>query len=89
MKTHVLKIKRQYYDGVFWGIKRFELRKNDRDYQVGDEIHFIAEDGNEISEYLSSVNYLITDVLKDVPEYGLMDGYCVLSIAMLYKEETK
>lgn len=36
MKIHELKIKDEYAAWVYGGYKRFELRKNDRDYQVGD-----------------------------------------------------
>lgn len=41
MKLHELKIKHKYLLQVNSGRKTFELRKNDRDYQVGDLIHFI------------------------------------------------
>ena len=34
--THRLKIKPEYYQAVFDGIKNFEVRKNDRDFKVGD-----------------------------------------------------
>ena len=36
MKLHELKIKHKYLVEVDCGNKTFELRKNDRDYQVGD-----------------------------------------------------
>ena len=41
MKLHELKIKEEYWNAILRGDKTFELRKNDRDYQVGDLIHFI------------------------------------------------
>lgn len=41
MKLHELKIKHEYLIEVDRGNKTFELRKNDRDYQVGDLIRFI------------------------------------------------
>ena len=44
MKLHELKIKHEYLIEVDRGRKTFELRKNDRDYQVGDLIHFIDID---------------------------------------------
>lgn len=37
---HQLKIERRYYDRIREGLKTFEIRKNDRDYQVNDEIEF-------------------------------------------------
>ena len=41
MKLHELKILHEYLVDVDLGKKTFELRKNDRDYQVGDLIRFI------------------------------------------------
>jgi len=84
MKTHTLKIQKQYFDQVLKGNKRFELRKNDRNYKPGDLIHFIDPDTNDEfpSERAKSM-YRITYVLKNVPESGLLNGYCVLSIAPL------
>lgn len=35
-KTHYLKIKPRYFDDIILNHKRFEVRKNDRDYNVGD-----------------------------------------------------
>lgn len=36
MKIHELKLDTFYFDDVKSGLKTFEIRKNDRDYQVGD-----------------------------------------------------
>lgn len=41
MKLHELKIKDEYFNAIIESKKTFELRKNDRDYQVGDLIHFV------------------------------------------------
>lgn len=41
MKLHELKIKHECLSDIALGKKTFELRKNDRDYQVGDLIHFV------------------------------------------------
>ena len=81
MKLHYLKIKPEYYEEVRRGSKKAELRKNDRDYQVGDIIKFIVIDdkGNETR---TDRYYEITHILKDVPEYGLQDGYAILSIEL-------
>lgn len=37
---HVLKIEDQHYENIRLGRKTFEVRFNDRDYQVGDELQF-------------------------------------------------
>ena len=41
MNLHELKIKKEYYLAVSSGLKTFEIRKNDRNFQIGDLIHFI------------------------------------------------
>ena len=78
MQTHELKILPKYFEDVLYGRKRFELRKDDRGFEVGDWIRLREwEDG----KYTGRVYYvLITYILRDVPEYGLKEGYCILGI---------
>jgi|TARA_Y100000310_G_scaffold298310_1_gene332146 hypothetical protein len=38
MKTHELKTEPKYFGRLVSGDKTFEIRKNDRDFQVGDEL---------------------------------------------------
>ena len=95
MKLHELKIKHEYLIEVDRGRKTFELRKNDRDYQVGDLIHFIdIKDEEKVFNTWGvepSIDkdalYKITYVLKDVPEYGLDKDYCILGIKKLKIDE--
>lgn len=95
MKLHELKILHKYLVEVDLGNKTFELRKNDRDYQVGDLIHFIdiREDDsttnkNKIEPYIDeNTLYRITYVLKDVEKYGLDRDYCILAIKKLNIKE--
>ena len=72
---HEIKILPQYYEAVSKGIKQFELRKDDRDYQVGDLVRLREWDGKEYTgnKMIVGIKY----VLRDCPEYGLMDGYCI------------
>lgn len=77
MDTHELKILPQYFQAVWDGTKNFELRKNDRDYKVGD-ILILREYNN--GEYTGSfLKVIVTYILKDCPEYGLDKEYCILS----------
>ena len=100
MKIHELKIKEEYYKEVALGRKTFELRKNDRDYQVGDLIKFndalfvreckIANDKYLAEEYYPHPRetlFQITYILKDVPEYGLDKDYCILGIKQVEIKE--
>ncbi len=44
MKTHELKLDIKYFDDVKTGKKKFEIRKNDRDFEVGDILDLKAWD---------------------------------------------
>ena len=99
MKLHELKILHKYLVDVDLGNKTFELRKNDRDYQVGDLMRFIdiREDDSttknsiyegQIRPYINeNTLYRITYVLKDVEKYGLDKDYCILAIKKLNIKE--
>lgn len=80
MTVHYLKIKPEYYKDVECGLKTFELRKNDRDFQVGDILMLIKLDdkGNETDQVIKAK---VTYILKDCPQYGLKEGYAILGIA--------
>ena len=74
MKLHELKIKHEYLLEVTMGKKTFELRKNDRDYQVGDLIHFIdIKEGNirVVSMGLSKDDYCDCDCDVDIDKDAL------------------
>ena len=79
MTIHELKIKLDYFIAIRNRTKNFELRKNDRDYRVGDLIKFIVLDDFN-NTYNPSELYYISYVLQNCPEYGLQEGYCILAI---------
>ena len=92
MKLHELKIKKEYFQEVYFGKKTFELRKDDRDYEVGDLIKFNVidnvvspnkEEKTECAYIDENRLYEITYILRDVPEYGLDKDYCILGIEKL------
>ena len=79
MKINELKIQPKYFTEVLYKRKNFELRKDDRNYQVGDlitlrEYENGAYTGREIK------NLPISFILRDCQEYGLKDGYCILGL---------
>lgn len=83
-KLHDLKILKEYFDAKLAGIKPFEIRYNDRDFQVGDylrlrEIVPIPDTSPVMYEYTGRV--LITEVLYILKGVGLQDGYGALARA--------
>ena len=75
--THELKIKPEYFLEVMNGNKTFELRKNDRDYMVGDTI--ILKEFDE--DYTGAqVERKISYLLMNCEQYGLMDGFVILGL---------
>ncbi|WP_380147554.1 ASCH/PUA domain-containing protein [Kurthia populi] len=74
MNKHELKILPEYFGAVAKGLKTFEIRKNDRNYQVGDLLDLKEWNGEDFTGYsiLMQVTY-ITD-------YAQVDDYVVLGI---------
>lgn len=83
--THDLKIMPKYFNDVWDGIKRFELRKDDRDYQIGDTLILREWDGEKYTGSVSIKDVIY--ILRDAPEYGLKEGYCVIGLAEHIKHE--
>ncbi len=71
---HILKIKSNYFDHIQEGKKTFEVRYNDRDYQVGDTLSFINEDMDP-----NDHSYKIIYIHQGL---GMAEGYVVLSIKL-------
>lgn len=85
---HKLKIKKEYYELVRNGMKPFEIRKNDRNYQTGDFVSFIPVNENGMIIPHNKNKYLITYVFNG-GEYGLNPDYCVFGISewIKFKED--
>lgn len=77
-KVHELKVLPKYFAAVSEGKKTFELRKDDRGFELGDELRLREWDGNTYSG--RSITCKITYILKGFQ--GLEDDYAVLGIAL-------
>ncbi|MEY8369768.1 DUF3850 domain-containing protein [Anaerovoracaceae bacterium 42-11] len=75
MKAARKKILPEYFTAVKERRKNFELRKDEDDIQVGDRLVLCEWDNHYTGrEVTRTVKY----VLRNVPEYGLKDGYCII-----------
>lgn len=75
--THELKIYPEFFSAVCTGVKRAELRKNDRDYRVGDTLHLLETPRGSCNPTGEYINVTITHI-ADIGEW--MPGYVLLSI---------
>lgn len=75
--THELKIYPEFFSAVCTGVKRAELRRNDRDYRVGDTLHLLETPRGSCHSTGEFINATITHI-ADVGEW--MPGYVLLSI---------
>lgn len=78
--THAVKTWIEYFEQQYSGKKLFELRKDDRPYNVGDT--FISQEYNHIkSEYTGrELKYTIDYILRNAENFGLKKGYCILQL---------
>ena len=74
---HNLKTIPPYFEQVRFGIKTFELRKDDREFCVDDLLHLMEYKDNAFTG--EAVTVEITHILRDAPQFGLMPGYCIIS----------
>ena len=80
--THYLKTWPKFFEDVWSGVKRFEYRKNDRNFQVGDMLaleEYDPEKGYLERRIKMTVTRLYTS--KDVP--GLPSDYVLMVIESL------
>lgn len=87
-KTHDIKTHPQFFAEVLSGAKRFEIRLNDRDYQVGDILNlhewqpvpdFTLETNREREGYSGRVYSVVVTYITDFPQ-GLQEKYVCMSI---------
>jgi hypothetical protein len=82
MKTHQLKIWPQWFDAVRQGAKTFEIRKDDRNFNVGDELT-LEEFKPGVGAYTGRViekRIVYISRGDNAEAIGLLAGYCVLGL---------
>ena len=92
MKIHKLKTIQPYFNDVQNGIKSFEIRKDDRNFQVGDRLDLFEGDEqvDDIDKRVNKNHLHRFIVYKlDGGKYGLEEGYCILGISTIQIKKRK
>jgi len=79
MNIHVIKCQTPYFQDVLDRRKTFEVRLNDRDYQVDDELHMIEVECDSLTQTGRRLSATISYMLSDA-SWGLRDNYVVLAL---------
>ena len=81
MKTHELKTMQPYFNAVFYGKKDFEVRKNDRNFKVGDFVKLIEV----VPSPLISQRYVVKEIkyILNGGQFGIDKDYVVLGLKEL------
>ena len=81
MANHLIKIKKIYFMRLIEEQKKFEVRLNDRDYQVGDVLDFLILADDMKIEY-GDVPFRIIYVHHGL---GMAENYVVLGVEAIKK----
>lgn len=79
---HVLKTWPHFFEHLLSGKKKFEIRKNDRNFQTGDKLILVEYD-NDSKEYSKMV---IEAEITYITDFMQKDDYVVLSLVIKNKE---
>lgn len=80
--THELKILPKYFHDVVTLNKRFELRKNDRNFQLYDYVD-LREFNPETKLYTGNWCHCKVTYILDSQEFKLLGNYVILSIHLI------
>lgn len=84
-RLFVLQISNEEYTKITIGARTFIVVKNNRDFEVGDQILFDDLDGWDFEDW--RFNFIITHILKGTGKNGIKKGYCILGIKKLVIKE--
>lgn len=81
MKHHDLKIFTKYFDAVADGVKRSEVRYDDRGFEVGDTITF--KEGAPSLKGFQYTGREISAKISYIDDFGCQHGYVNLSLSFV------
>lgn len=86
MQHHVLRMQVSFCNAKLAGSKPFEVRENDRDFQAGDTVEFVAvtPNGERVPHDIEGIRYEIPYVLREV---GLLPGWVAFTTRKIFEEK--
>lgn len=80
-KLHDLKCHPDEFDAITKQcVKRFEFRKNDRDFKVGDSL-YLRRYNPDLKFYYHGQTFTVRVThITYGPNFGIPEGYCIMSI---------
>ena len=75
MKLHELKLQQPFFDDVYYNRKDFEVRKDDRDFKIGDRLKLIEYPSENPKYVLKDIKYIL-----EGGQHGIESGYVVLGL---------
>jgi len=94
MTVHELKTDDTVFQAVWRGDKTYEIRVNDRDYKIGDQLVLMETvyPGKAMKKNAPllfsgrQIVAVVTHILYG-PVYGLAQDWCIMSIRVIWKRE--
>lgn len=75
MIIHKLKLQQPFFDDVYFNEKNFEVRKDDRDFKIGDILKFVEYPSEKPKFFLRQIIYILRG-----GDFGIKRGYVVLGL---------
>lgn len=82
-RTHELKTWLGFYDHIATHEKTFEIRPDDRDFQIGDVLVLYEWDPQTQESTGRSCARLVTYVMRNAAAFGLADGFVAMGLRKL------
>ena len=79
---HELKTWPKYFQEIFRGDKDFEVRKNDRDYKLGQEL-VLREYNPDTKEFTGRILHRSIKYILYGGQFGIEEGFCVMGLSNL------
>jgi len=83
---HELKTLPKYFAMIIAGEKSFEVRKNDRDFKIADQLllkEYTTAPHHSGDRYTGRILHRRIDYVLHGGQFGIEEGYCVMSLSSI------